>query len=83
MKDIFSKLVFNIRKNYQNFIMIYPFLPESMKLEKVKKLKIEKFQKLITSLHDKIEYLIYIRNLKQALNDGLILRKVHRLIKVN
>ena len=43
------------------------FLPERMKLEKV--------EKLVSNLHDKTEYVIYIRNLKQALNYGLILKK--------
>ena len=43
------------------------FLPERMKLEKV--------EKLVSNLHDKTEYVIYIRNLKQALNHGLILKK--------
>ena len=51
------------------------FLPERMKIEKV--------EKLVTNLHDKTEYVIHIRNLKQALNHGLILKKVHRLIKFN
>ena len=31
----------------------------------------------------KTEYVIHIRNLKQALNHGLILKKVHRVIKFN
>ena len=52
-----------------------PFLPERM--------KIEKFEKLVTNLHDKTEYVIHIRNLKQTLNHGLILKKVHRVIKFN
>ena len=39
-----------------------PFLAERMKIEK-----------LVTKLHDKTEYVIYITNLKQALNEGLIL----------
>ena len=34
-------------------------------------------------LHDKTEYVIHIGNLKQALNQGLILKKIHRLIKFN
>ena len=51
------------------------FLPERMKLEK--------FQKLVANLHDKTEYTIHTRNLKQALNHGLILKKVHRVIKFN
>ena len=51
------------------------FLPESMKLEKV--------EKLVTNLHNKAEYVIHIRNSKQALNHELILKKVHRVIKFN
>ena len=39
--------------------------------------------KLVTTLHDKTEYLIYIRNLKQTLSNGLFLKKVHRVIKFN
>ena len=42
-----------------------PFLPEKMKTEKV--------EKLVAHFHDKTEYVIRIRNLKQALNHGLIL----------
>ena len=44
-------------------------------------MKIEKVEKLVANLHDKTEYFILIRNLKQALNHGLILNKVHRIIK--
>ena len=40
-----------------------PFLAERMKIEK-----------LVTKLHDKTEYVIHIRNLKQTLNQGLILK---------
>ena len=52
-----------------------PFLPERMKVEKIKKLN--------ANLHYKTEYFIHIRNLKQALNHGLILKKIHRVIKLN
>ena len=44
-------------------------------------MKIEKVEKLVTNLHDKTEYVIHIRNLKQALNHGLILKKAHRVNK--
>ena len=44
------------------------FLPERMKIEKV--------EKLVTDLHDKTEYVIHIRNLKQRLNHGLNLIKI-------
>ena len=46
-------------------------------------MKIEKVEKLVANLHDKTEYVIHIRNLKQALNYGLILKKLHRIIKFN
>ena len=48
-----------------------------------KEKKLQKVGKLVTNLHDKIEYVIHIINLKQALNHGLILKKVHRVIKYN
>ena len=49
------------------------FLPERIKIEKV--------EKLAADLHDKTEYNIHKRNLKQALNHRLVLEKVHRVIK--
>ena len=52
-----------------------PFLPERMRIEKV--------EKLVANLHDKTEYVIHMRNLKQALNHGLVLTKVHRVIRFN
>ena len=51
------------------------FLPERMKIEKI--------EKLLAQLHDKKECFIHIRNLKQTLNHGLVLKKVHRVIKFN
>ena len=36
---------------------------------------------LVADLHDKTEYVIHIRNLKQALNLGLVFKKVHKVIK--
>ena len=46
-------------------------------------MKIGKFEKLFTNLPYKSEYVIHIRNLKQALIRGLVLKKVHRVIKFN
>ena len=43
----------------------------------------KKVEKLVTNLHDKSEYVIHLRNLEQALNHGLILKKVHRVIRCN
>ena len=46
-------------------------------------MKIKKIKKLVANLHDKTEYVINIRNLKQALNHGLVFEKVRRVIKLN
>ena len=46
-------------------------------------MEIEKVEKLVVNLHYKKEYVIHIRNLKQTLNHGLVLKKVHRAIKFN
>ena len=51
------------------------FLPERMKIEKV--------EKLVSNLHDKTEHFIRIRNLKQVLNHGLILKSIQRVINFN
>ena len=46
-------------------------------------MKIEKVEKLVANLHDKTEYVIHIRSLKQALNHELVSKKVHRVTKFN
>ena len=46
-------------------------------------MKVEKVEKLVDNLHDKTEYVIHIRNSIQALNHGLVLETVHRVIKFN
>ena len=46
-------------------------------------MRLKKVEKLVTNLHDKTEYVIHKRNLKQALNHGLVLKKVHRVISFN
>ena len=43
--------------------------------------KIEKVEKLICSIEDKEKYVIHIRALKQALNHGLKLKEVYRIIQ--
>ena len=52
-----------------------PFLPEKMKIDKT--------QKLVCNLRDKKKYVVHISILKQALNHGLKLKKVHRVIEFN
>ena len=44
--------------------------------------KIEKFN-LVCSIHDKENYVVHMRALKQALNHGLILKKVYRVVQFN
>ena len=46
-------------------------------------MNIKKFEKLVPNLRDRNEYLIHIRNARQALNHGLVLKKVQRAIKFN
>ena len=41
-------------------------------------MKIENHEKLVANLHYKTECVIHIRNLKQALNHELVLKKAHR-----
>ena len=50
-----------------------PFWPNRMNIEKV--------EKRVAKMHDTKENAIHIINSKQALNHGLILKKVHRVIK--
>ena len=50
-----------------------PFLPERMVINNTKK--------LVCNLNDKKNYIVHINVLKQALNHGFKLRKVHRLIE--
>ena len=64
----YQKHLFNLHK-------YLPFLAERKKIEKCKK--------LVCSIHDKENYVVDIRASKQALNLGLILKKVHRVIQFN
>ena len=65
----YPKTLFNSHKDL-------PFLPKRKKVEKV-------FVLLICSIEDKEKYVVYIRALKQALNHGLKLKEVHRVILFN
>ena len=56
----YPELLHNLHNNL-------PFLPEKMASEKV--------GELLANLQDKTEYVIHIRNLKQALNHRLVLKK--------
>ena len=46
-------------------------------------MKIEKVRKLSSNLHEKQEYIIHIKDLKQASNHELVLKKVQGVIRFN
>ena len=69
----FLEVAIGYPKELFNFHKDLPFLLERKKVEKV--------EKLICSIEDKEKYVIHIRALKQALNHGLIIKKVHRVIQ--
>ena len=52
-----------------------PFLPERIEINKCKK--------LVCNLYDKNKYVVHINSLKQALNHGLKLKKIYRIIEFN
>ena len=56
-------------KNLFNLHCDLSFSPERKKIEKCKK--------LVCNKHNKENYVVHIRALKQGLNHGLILKKVH------
>ena len=48
-----------------------------------RRIKMDKCKKLVCDLHNKKKYVVHIKSLKQALNHGLKLKKVHRIIEFN
>ena len=62
-------------KKLHDFHSDLPFLPEGMEINKCKK--------LVCTLYDKKKYVVHINSLKQALNHGLKLKKIHRIIEFN
>ena len=46
-------------------------------------MKIDTCKKLVCNFYDKKSHVVHIRSLKQALNHGLILKKVHRVRQFN
>ena len=71
----FLKLDVEYPKDLSNSHKDLPFLPERQKVEKV--------QELVCDTNEKEKYVVHIRALKQALNHGLKLNKVHRVIQFN
>ncbi|KAJ8949419.1 hypothetical protein NQ318_007519 [Aromia moschata] len=56
-----------------------PFLVENMVPPNSK----SKLKKLIPNLNDKINYVVHYKNLQQAIKNGLVLKKIHRVLKFN
>ena len=67
-EKIFLFFFFDVDAQYPEIHNYFSLLPERLKLGKV--------EKLVAKMHGKIEYVIQIRHLKQALHHGLVLRKV-------
>ena len=72
-KGYFVEVDVNYLKKLFNLHKDLPFLPGRKKVEKV--------EKRICCIEDKEKYVIHIGALKQALNHGLKLKKVHRVIQ--
>ena len=64
--------MWNIQKVFLSYSSL-PFLPERM--------KINKCTKLVNTVQNKEEYVIHIVALKQAIDYGLVLKKVYRVIE--
>ena len=63
----------NSRQSYMIYIVIYHFYL----------MKIDKCKKLVCNLRNKKKYVAHIKSLKQALNHGLKLKKIHSIIEFN
>ena len=64
----YQKKLFDLHKDL-------PFLPEWK--------KVNKSEKLICIIGDRKKYVTHIKVIKQALNHGLVFKKVHRIIQFN
>ena len=72
-KDYILDVDVDYPNKLQNLHSDLPFLPERMIINNIKK--------LVCNLNDKKNYIVHINVLKQALDHGLKLRKVHRVIE--
>ena len=86
-------------KHLHDYHKDYPLAPELMSVKENmvsdlskeiykcyndgKTVRDEKTSKLLLTLYDKDKYVIHIRNLKYYLEKGLVLKQVHRCIKLN
>ena len=75
VKGYILEVEFKYLKRLHELHSDLPFLSEQMKVNKCKK--------LVCNLFNKKKYVAHINSLKQALNHGLKLKKIHRVIKFN
>ena len=74
-REYFPEVDVECPKNLFNLHSDFPFLPERN--------KIEKCDKLVRNIDEKEIFVVHKRALKQALNHGLILKILHRVIQFN
>ena len=74
-REYFLELDIDYPKELYNFDKDLPFVRERKKVENV--------GKLICSIEGKEKYVIQIRALRQALNHGLKLKKIHRQLSLS
>ena len=76
-KDTKTGYIFEVDLEYPQSLWeehnYYPLAPE--------KIKINKVDKLVSTFLSKTHYVLHYKNLKQYLEEGMILKKVHRGIK--
>ena len=74
-KGYIFEMDFRYPKRLHDLYSDLPFLPERMEINKCKN--------LVCNLSNKKKYVIHVNSLKQALNHGLKLKKIHRVIEFN
>ena len=65
----------NIQKTLHDLHSDLPFLPE--------RVKIDKCSKFVYNLYGKNVYVVHIKLLKQALDHGLTIKKIYRVVHFN
>ena len=85
VSEIDEKFIKNYDKDHDKGYILEADVKYPRKLRDFlpKKMKIDKCKKLACNLRNKKKYVVHISSLKQALNHGLKLKKVHRIIEFN
>ena len=86
-KELIEKLVNNSKLKYGYLLGVDVDYPKELHNSHndlpflCKKIKVNGVEKLVPNLFNKEKYVIHIKALKQALDHGLVLRKIHRVIQ--